>query len=244
MAKTAMILSSMSSFIAVSILFLFRVPIVNAMTNNDALADMLAGVMPYLLICNPLIDLVAMAGYLNRSLAMYQRSTKIELFITCLITIPTAWVATYKFGYDISGLVAANFIGYASMGVVILAIYMNADWEKAVRKNRKIAGIIEPKQINGQGTSSKENWISSSDNDPLNDTAVCSTSSDESTYSNYDWDELPANAKSAAKILGYDKKLWDKGKDTEYSDYDWTELPDEQKTAAGVLGYSQKNWDQ
>ena len=54
-----------------------------------------------------------------------------------------AWLSTYHFGWNISGLVAAAIFGYATMGSIVLAIYMNADWEKAVGKNRKIAGIDE-----------------------------------------------------------------------------------------------------
>lgn len=145
MATTAMIMAGITSLFGCTILFLFRFPIVKVVTNNDVLVKMLIGVIPFLLICNPMIALTTIAGYLNRSLAMYQRSTKIEMGITCFITIPVAWVSTYSFGYDIAGLIAASYIGYASMGVVVLAIYMNADWEKAVRKNRKIAGIVEPK---------------------------------------------------------------------------------------------------
>ncbi|EJK54812.1 hypothetical protein THAOC_25528, partial [Thalassiosira oceanica] len=32
-------------------------------------------------------------------------------------------------------------------------------------------------------------------------------------YDDYDWKELPAEAKKAAEALGYNKKMWDKDKD-------------------------------
>ena len=113
---------------------------------------MLIGVMPYLFLCQPLISLTTTGAYLNRALAMYQRSTKIELLITCLITLPAAWVSTFIYGWDISGLTAASFVGYATMGAVILAIYNNADWDKAVRKNRKMAGTVESSKLGCEDT--------------------------------------------------------------------------------------------
>lgn len=65
-----------------------------------------------------------------------------------------------------------------------------------------------------------------------------------SKYEEYDWDELPLNAKDAAKALGYTKKIWDKDDEPEVvKDYDWDELTKEQKKAAKVLGWNQKTWD-
>ena len=146
-SSTTMTLTVSTSLIGVGVMYIFRVPIIATITNSDVLVDMLVKVMPYILVCNPMIAITTTAGYLNRALAMYQRTTKIELAITCFVTIPVAWVSTYHFGYDIGGLLAASYIGYATMGMIVLAIYMNADWEKAVRKNRKIAGVIdEPKK--------------------------------------------------------------------------------------------------
>lgn len=108
---------------------------------------MLTDVVPYLLLCQPLISLTTTGAHLNRALAMYQRSTKIELLITCLVTIPAAYVSTFIYNWDISGLTAASFIGYATMGTVILALYNNADWEKAVRKNKKMAGTVDSSKL-------------------------------------------------------------------------------------------------
>ncbi|GFH56416.1 hypothetical protein CTEN210_12892 [Chaetoceros tenuissimus] len=62
-------------------------------------------------------------------------------------------------------------------------------------------------------------------------------------YEDYDWVELPANAKKAAETMGYNKKKWDGDKGVEYDDYDWEELPEEVKKAAMVLGYDETTWD-
>jgi Na+-driven multidrug efflux pump len=133
-------------------MFAARHPLISVITSDYDLSKMLIGVMPYLLLCQPLISLTTTGAYLNRALAMYQRSTKIELLITCLITLPAAWVSTFIYGWDISGLTAASFVGYATTGAVILAIYNNADWDKAVRKNRKMAGTIESSKLGCEDT--------------------------------------------------------------------------------------------
>ena len=49
-------------------------------------------------------------------------------------------------------MTAASFVGYATTGAVILAIYNNADWDKAVRKNRKMAGTIESSKLGCEDT--------------------------------------------------------------------------------------------
>jgi Na+-driven multidrug efflux pump len=152
MSNRSMVITGITSLVGTAIMFAARHPLISAFTNDDDLSKMLIGVMPYLLLCQPLISLTETGAYLNRALAMYQRSTKIELLITCLITLPAAWVSTFIYGWDISGLTAASFVGYATMGAVILAIYNNADWDKAVRKNRKMAGTVESSKLGCEDT--------------------------------------------------------------------------------------------
>lgn len=63
-------------------------------------------------------------------------------------------------------------------------------------------------------------------------------------YSDHDWDELPEDAKEAAIVLGYTKKLWDKNRTPEpIRDCGWEDLNPEQQAAAIVLGYDQRLWD-
>jgi len=62
-------------------------------------------------------------------------------------------------------------------------------------------------------------------------------------YDDYDWDELPAEAKSAFEVLGYNKKMWDKDQSPASEDKDWDELTAAEKAAAKILGYDQKSWD-
>ena len=62
-------------------------------------------------------------------------------------------------------------------------------------------------------------------------------------YDDYDWDELPADIQEAAKVLGYNKKYWDKDKEPKESDEYWKGLTPEQQAAATKLGYDEKSWD-
>jgi Na+-driven multidrug efflux pump len=142
-----MTLTGITALIGTAIMFVVRHPLIKVFTSDFYLSKMLIDVVPYLVLCQPLIALTTTAAYLNRALAMYKRSTKIELLITCLVSLPMAYVSTFIYGWDISGLAAASFIGYATMGAVILAIYNNADWEKAVRKNMKMAGTVESSKL-------------------------------------------------------------------------------------------------
>lgn len=63
-------------------------------------------------------------------------------------------------------------------------------------------------------------------------------------YSDHAWDDLPEDAKKAAIVLGYTKKLWDKDRTPEpIRDCVWEDLNPEQQAAATVLGYDQRMWD-
>ena len=63
-------------------------------------------------------------------------------------------------------------------------------------------------------------------------------------YDDYDWKELPDDVKKACKVLGYDRKLWDKDGKAACEDKDWDELTPDEQAAAKILGYNQKSWDE
>ena len=64
-------------------------------------------------------------------------------------------------------------------------------------------------------------------------------------WDDYDWEELPEEQLKAAMLLGWNKKLWNKDKESEISEeYDWEDLDDAQKAAAKSLGYTEKTWDE
>jgi hypothetical protein len=62
-------------------------------------------------------------------------------------------------------------------------------------------------------------------------------------YDGYDWDELPQDVQEAAKVLGFNAKLWDDDKMPDECDEYWKDLTPEQQSAAAKLGYDQTSWD-
>ena len=58
-----------------------------------------------------------------------------------------------------------------------------------------------------------------------------------------DWDELPADAQKAAKVLGYDQNIWDKKGTPPSDDKYWQELSDMEQRAAAKLGYNRDKWN-
>ena len=62
-------------------------------------------------------------------------------------------------------------------------------------------------------------------------------------YDDEDWADLPEDAKEAAKVLGYTKRMWNEDDEPECCDEDWEDLTKEQQDAAKVLGYDQASWD-
>jgi len=62
-------------------------------------------------------------------------------------------------------------------------------------------------------------------------------------YEKYDWEELPAEAKAAASVLGFNQQLWDADDEPDTCDEWWKDLTPAQQQAATVLGYTEKSWD-
>ena len=140
LANLSMILTFTTATVGVIILYFAKNAIVRAMSNDETLSSMLLELVPYFALCQPFISVTTTSSYLNRALGMYKRSTKVELLLTCLVTIPAAYLSTVYYGFNIEGLIAASFIGYATLGIFTLAILMNADWNKAEHKNKIMGG--------------------------------------------------------------------------------------------------------
>jgi hypothetical protein len=73
-----------------------------------------------------------------------------------------------------------------------------------------------------------------------NDDSILHSSKDHEDLS---WDRLPATIQKAAKILGYDNKLWDTDKDPEPAKKDWDELSPAERNAASTLQYNKISWE-
>jgi hypothetical protein len=53
----------------------------------------------------------------------------------------------------------------------------------------------------------------------------------------------PQDIQEAAAALGYNKSIWDSGKDPKECNVYWKDLSETQQAAATKLGYSQAEWD-
>jgi len=62
-------------------------------------------------------------------------------------------------------------------------------------------------------------------------------------YEDTDWKDLPPKVQRAAEILGYNERMWDKGKDPPSEDKSWRRLSFAEQEAAQILGYTKEKWD-
>jgi len=58
------------------------------------------------------------------------------------------------------------------------------------------------------------------------------------------WRDLTDEQRDAARVLGYNRKRWDRDAHVDADDKDWDELKPEEREAARVLGYKQASWDE
>jgi len=63
-------------------------------------------------------------------------------------------------------------------------------------------------------------------------------------FDDYDWGELPADAKSAFETLGYTEALWKADKEPPSFECDFAELSSAQQAAAKAVGYTEATWDE
>ena len=129
-------ITALSAAACCAILFIFRDIIVAGVTQDETLDGMLVEIIPYIVICDPFISISTATSYLNRALAMYKRSTKLEFILTVAVTIPAGFISTYVLGYNIEGIAAASYIGYATKSFFSIVMFANSDWNRAAEKNR------------------------------------------------------------------------------------------------------------
>jgi hypothetical protein len=65
----------------------------------------------------------------------------------------------------------------------------------------------------------------------------------EGKYDEYDFQDLPAEVKRAAKILGYTHSIWDKDESIPIEEKEWSNLTEAEQKAATIIGYTKNKWD-
>ncbi len=106
---------------------------------DDILEQMLLEIIPYLAFCQPFVSIGMTAMELNDALHMYKKTVASMAIATFFVLIPLGALFTYGFHYNVEGLAAAQCMGYTVAGVINIIIFMNADWNKAVRKTQNIS---------------------------------------------------------------------------------------------------------
>lgn len=86
---------------------------------------MLVEIVPYLCLCEPFIAIGTVASSLNEGIGLYDSSVSVYFWVTVLVTLPSAWIFTYHFHYNIEGLASSLCIGAVVYGVINVDIFMN-----------------------------------------------------------------------------------------------------------------------
>ena len=124
------------------ILYLYGPFFVWCLSLDETLEQMLLEIIPYIVICQPFVSIGMTTMELNDALHIYKKATAIMAIVTLCLMIPFAAVMTYGFHFNIEGLAAAQCIGYTAAGVANIVIFMNADWDRAVRKALKVTAAV------------------------------------------------------------------------------------------------------
>jgi Na+-driven multidrug efflux pump len=111
--------------VSMTILFIFRKPLVSLLSPDETLIQMLVEIVPYLCLCEPFIAIGTVASSLNEGIGLYDSSVSVYFWVTVLVTLPSAWIFTYHFHYNIEGLASSLCIGAVVYGVINVDIFMN-----------------------------------------------------------------------------------------------------------------------
>lgn len=113
------------NIILVSVLFCFRRPLCSLLSPNETLIQMLVEIVPYICLCEPFLAIGTVASSLNEGIGLYEKSVSVYFWVTVLVTLPSAWIFTYYFNYNIEGLASSLCIGSVVYGVINVDIFMN-----------------------------------------------------------------------------------------------------------------------
>lgn len=140
-AAQSLFLGTIMALIISVPVMIFRRGIVWCVSTDENLSEMLLGIIPYIAICQPFITLGVVATHLNEALCMYHHAVKINLIVTLIVTLPVASILTFAFDFGANGLIAAVCMGYVTVGVANVNMYVNADWKRAVLKNKEVTVV-------------------------------------------------------------------------------------------------------
>ena len=74
-------------------------------------------------------------------------------------------------------------------------------------------------------------------------TTTSNNPTENKSYINYDWTDLPENIKNAAQRIGYNKKIWNTDGDLSINEKEWNDLNSKEQQDLKTIGYSEASWD-
>eukprot|EP00588_Corethron_pennatum_P014295 CAMPEP_0194275230 /NCGR_PEP_ID=MMETSP0169-20130528/8126_1 /TAXON_ID=218684 /ORGANISM="Corethron pennatum, Strain L29A3" /LENGTH=752 /DNA_ID=CAMNT_0039018645 /DNA_START=221 /DNA_END=2479 /DNA_ORIENTATION=- len=144
------------------------------------------------------------------------------------VTLPSCAISTY-YKINLIGQVGGVVIGYATAAMALAYFVHTSDWDALS------AEVIKQNQVTEDSLS-----VSSEESSSVLSAEVKKRGPQ--FDKDDDWDELETVIQEAAMVLGYTKRMWDKGKSPATEEKDFVDLSPEEKKAAEFLGYD-VDWD-
>ena len=196
-----------------TVFLIFADDIPGLLTKNPVLHQMVAKNIPVISVANMISGIGIMADQILDVQNRAVLATKIGLVVFLFVTLPLGALSSLVLDLNLEGLTASISIGAAAASALSLYATINSNWERISQDVLSIHGY--------SGGSSGE--LSSVDD--------------------YDWCELPSEKLLAAKVLGYNERLWESGEEPRSSEKDWNELSVDERRAAMTLGYNETKWN-
>jgi hypothetical protein len=124
------------------------------------------------------------------------------------------------------------------------------------RNNKRMEQFEEPKNsiispsttttttASNSTSESGENCSNSSDDEAETTTTTTTNSTENKSYINYDWIDLPEHIKNAAQRIGYNKQIWDSTDgDLPIDEKEWKDLTEIEQEDLKIIGYNETSWD-
>lgn len=208
---------------ALSVLLLsLRNEIPKWLTHDVTLQSLLTDVIPMLCIANFASATAIMSGSILYAQNRFSLATTWTFVISIVVTLPLAALSSIVYRFDLKAQTGAVVIGMSLTSALNTFVMIRSDWHA-------LSDAIIATHEHGEDSDSDDD-LQSLDSSRL-------------SYDDLDWNDLPKEVKEAARILGYDKLIWNNDMPSPLDNEDWDELTPEQQDAAKALNYTQAKWD-
>ena len=208
-----------AAFVSLILLSLMH-EIPRMLTRDEFLQGLLGDLIPMICIANFSSAMAIMSGSMLYAQNRFSLATMVTFLVSLCVTLPLAGLSSIKYRVSLKGQTGAVVIGMSLTAALSTYVVLRSDW-------KEISDAV----------------IASHDHGSHNDDDSESMESEEDPYDDFDWIDLPSRVQQAAKVLGYDERLWNNDLPSRLDSSDWDELTLEQQGAAMILNYTQTKWD-